>query len=209
MSAVTARPILIATRNAGKLRELAPMLAAGGYPGVDLQNAGIEEDPDEDALEVELTFTGNALAKAHYFHARSGLPTIADDSGLAVEALGGAPGVRSKRYSGRADLRGPDLDAANNVVLLQALAGVEHRAAAFVCAAAYVDGRGAHVVEGRSAGRIIESPGDAGNGFGYDPYFLSDDLGTTFGEATVAEKAAVSHRGRAVRALLAWLRSAR
>ncbi len=199
--------VLVATRNPGKLRELQPMLDAAGLDAIDLEGAGLPEMPDEDALESEPTFTGNALAKARYFHQRSGLPTIADDSGLAVRALDGAPGVRSKRYSGRLDLRGGPLDAANNAALLAALDGIEDRRAAFVCAAAYVDGARSYVVEGETAGRIVDQAATGGHGFGYDPHFLSDDLGVTFAQATREQKAAVSHRGRAVRALIAWFAS--
>src|SRR5690606_8030715 len=130
--------ILVATRNAGKLRELEPMLRAAGFDPVDPDAAGIPEDAAEDSIEAEETFAGNARAKARWFHERSGLPTLADDSGLTVRALGGAPGVRSKRFSGRSDLRGRELDAANNAELLARLAREADRSAAFVCAAAFV-----------------------------------------------------------------------
>mgnify|MGYP001558785542 CR=1 FL=1 len=194
--------VLLATRSAGKLRELAPMLAAHGWDAVDLDTAGIDERPDEeDALEVAATFAENALAKARYFHARSGLPTLSDDSGLAVEALGGEPGVRSKRWSERPDLSGLALDAANNARLLAALDGAGSRAARYVCAAAWVDGSGEAVALGETAGRILEVAEGAG-GFGYDPLFFSDELGASFGVVSCAEKARVSHRARAVQALL-------
>ena len=194
--------VLLATRSAGKLRELAPMLAAHGWDAVDLDAAGIDERPDEEeALEVAATFAENALAKARYFHARSGLPTLADDSGLEVEALGGEPGVRSKRWSDRPDLSGTALDAANNARLLAALDGVGSRAARYVCAAAWVHGSGEAVALGETAGRILEVAEGAG-GFGYDPLFFSDDLGASFGVVSRGEKAQVSHRARAVAALL-------
>jgi XTP/dITP diphosphohydrolase len=203
------RRLLVATRSTGKLRELIPMCAARGIDAIDLAAAGIEESPAEDALEIHTTFEENAVAKARYFHGRSGLPTLADDSGLVVAALGGRPGVLSKRWSGRTDLRGQALDDANNRLLLQLMRGSADRRAAYVCAAAFVasDRPGdqerddALVRRGEVRGRITEAPRGTG-GFGYDPYFLSDELGCTFGEATPEEKARVSHRARAVAALL-------
>jgi hypothetical protein len=112
-------PWLIATRSAGKLRELRPIFADAGVRVIDLVEAGVAESPDEDAIEIHATFEANALAKARWFFARcGGLDVVADDSGLAVDALGGAPGVRSKRWSGRTDLHGEALDAANNAALL-------------------------------------------------------------------------------------------
>ena len=199
------RRLLVATRNPGKLRELDSLFALGGYGIVDLTAAGLAEDPAEDELEAFDTFEANALAKARWFFARSGgVPTVADDSGLAVAALHGAPGVHSKRWSGRNDLGGRALDDANNAALVAALAGVANRGARFVCAAAFVGEGDEIVVRGETSGRIVDVPrGDLG--FGYDPHFFSDDLQRTFGEASVAEKEAVSHRGRAFRALLAQL----
>lgn len=198
------RRLLVATRNAGKLHELEPMLRAAGFDPIGPDAAGMLPDDAEEAIEVEETFPGNALAKARWFHARSGLPTLADDSGLSVPALGGAPGVRSKRFSGRTDLRGRELDAANNATLLMQLGERSDTAAAFVCAAAFVDAGVELVAEGRVEGRIVQARGGA-HGFGYDPHFLSDELGMTFAEADREAKERVSHRGRAVRALLAKL----
>ncbi|GMV11216.1 MAG: non-canonical purine NTP pyrophosphatase [Gemmatimonadota bacterium] len=196
--------LLVATRSPGKLRELAPLLRSAGYTPVDLATAGIAEAPAEDAIEGHDTFEANALAKARHFFAISGLPTLADDSGLCVDALGGAPGVRSKRWSARPGLTGQALDDANNAKLLASLPAGGTRAARYVCAAAYVDDEGELVCRGETVGRIEEVPRGSG-GFGYDPLFWSDDLGRTFGEATRAAKEAVSHRGRAVRAVLAAL----
>lgn len=193
--------ILLATRSAGKLRELRPLFAARHVDIVDLDEAGIAESPDEDALELFDTFEENALAKARHFHALSGRPTVADDSGLAVVALGGAPGVRSKRWSGRADLTGQALDDENNRLLLERLHGVTDRRASYVCAAAYVGDDRAFVCRGEVQGRIAESAHGTG-GFGYDPYFVADELGRTFGDASREDKERVSHRGRAFRALL-------
>jgi XTP/dITP diphosphohydrolase len=202
----SASPILVATRNAGKLRELRALFAGLGVELVDLAAAGIPETPDEDALEAYDTFEANALAKARHFHALSGLPTIADDSGLAVDALGGAPGVHSKRYSGAT---GPSavVDRANNTKLLAALADTGDRGARFVCAAAYVDGERELATRGEALGRIVDDARGS-DGFGYDPHFRSDELGLTFAEATVAQKEQVSHRGRAFRALVEALRRA-
>ena len=200
------RRLLLATRSAGKLRELEPMLVAAGFAPETLDQAGLAATGDEDSLEAFDTFEANALAKARHFFARSGgVPAMADDSGLEVHALGGRPGVHSKRWSGRDGLSGPALDDANNALLLASLAslaGTNDRAARYVCAAAFVDDERAIVVRGETEGAIARVPSGSG-GFGYDPYFTSDDLGVTFGAATREEKARVSHRGRAVRALLA------
>ena len=195
--------IVIATRSGGKLRELRPMFAGAGVAAVDLGDLEIHESPDEDGLEVFDTFEENALAKARYFARLAGRRSIADDSGLAVDALGGRPGVRSKRFSGRADLSGEALDAANNAALLAALRGIEDREARYVCVVALVDanGEGGRVWRGETTGRIVDEPRGA-DGFGYDPHFLSDDLGVTFGEAAREAKERVSHRGRAFRAML-------
>ena len=199
--------LLVATRNPGKLRELRPMFLAAGYTVLDLEVAGIAHVPAEDAVEEFTTFEDNAIAKARYFHAVSGgLPTVADDSGLAVDALGGEPGVRSRRWSGRADLTGRALDEANNEKLVAALAGQPSRVARFVCAAAFADGTRELVQRGETAGRILHAP-EGKEGFGYDPYFWSEELGRSFGAASVAEKARVSHRARAFAALLTALRS--
>jgi len=199
-------PILVATRNAGKLRELRALFAGLGVELMDLASAGIPETPDEDALEAYGTFEANALAKARHFHRLSGLPTVADDSGLAVDFLGGAPGVYSKRYSGATGASAV-VDRANNAKLLAALRDASDRGARFVCAAAFVDDDRELVTRGEAPGRIVDEA-RGGDGFGYDPHFLSDELGLTFGEATVAQKEQVSHRGRAFRALVDALRRA-
>jgi XTP/dITP diphosphohydrolase len=195
------------------------MCAARGIEAIDLGAAGIEESPAEDALEVHTTFEENAIAKARYFHDRSGMPTLADDSGLVVAALGGRPGVLSKRWSGRIDLIGQALDDENNRLLIELLRGVADRRAGYVCAAAFVGSAnaanaanaatpsnaanaatGAVVRRGEVRGQITNERRGSG-GFGYDPYFFADELGCTFGEATPEEKARVSHRARAVASL--------
>jgi XTP/dITP diphosphohydrolase len=201
--------LLIATRSRGKLRELRPLFESHGLTALDLDGAGLPESEDEPGLEIYETFEENALAKARHFHARAGVPTVADDSGLVVDALGGAPGVRSKRWSGRPDLSGQALDDENNRLLLERLAGLpapDARTARYVCAAAYVDDVRELVHRGEVRGRILDAPRGAG-GFGYDPYFYSAELQRTFAEVSGAEKERVSHRGRAVRALVRALMS--
>jgi XTP/dITP diphosphohydrolase len=195
-------PILIATRNPGKLKELKPLFAAVGYPVTDLREFVLEPDDGENDIEKYDSFEANALAKARYFYEISGgVATVADDSGLEVPALGGAPGVRSRRFSQAGT------DAANNAKLIQLLSDVTDRSARFVCAAAFV-GLGSEMVRlGATHGVIVDPPRGTG-GFGYDPYFESIELGKTFGEATLVEKAGVSHRARAFAALLAALQAA-
>ena len=199
------RKVLLATRSSGKLRELHGILASAGLAGLTLDDARIAASADEEHIEIFDTFEENALAKARYFHEKSGMPTMADDSGLSVGALDGAPGVFSKRYSGRDDLSGQDLDDANNAKLLNALRGIDDTSASYSCAAAFVDDDGECVAMGETHGRVIDQARGT-HGFGYDPYFFSTELGKTFGEATVEEKEEVSHRGRAFRALVAALR---
>lgn len=198
--------VLVATRSTGKIRELRGILAGAGYEGLTLADAGIAESPDEELLESHETFEENALSKARWFHRLTGIPTMADDSGLIVPALGGAPGVRSKRYSGRSDLKGQDLDDANNAKLLDELRPHDDRSASYACAAAYVGGGDEFVEMGTVRGIILTAPRGS-EGFGYDPYFYSTELAMTFGEATPDEKQSVSHRGRAFRALASALRA--
>ena len=201
---MSVEPLLIATRSGGKLRELRELFRGAGIAVVDLTEAGIAESAEEDDLENADTFEENALAKARYFAQRAQRAVIADDSGLEVDALGGRPGVRSKRWSGRPDLSGAALDEANNARLLDALRGTANRRARYVCVAAFVDGDVEVTRRGTSSGVVLDDPRGRG-GFGYDPYFLSDELGQTFAEASVEEKERVSHRGRAFRALIAAL----
>jgi XTP/dITP diphosphohydrolase len=198
---LTLREILLATRSEGKLRELRPLFARAGLAVVDLRDAGIVETPVEDTLEVHATFEENAVAKARYFHQLSGRPTAADDSGLVVPALGGRPGVLSKRWSGRTDLSGQSLDDENNRLLILGLQNAQDRRAFYVCAAAYVDDGRELVCRGETHGHVAEAARGCG-GFGYDPYFFSDELGRTFGEVSTEEKARVSHRARAFEALV-------
>ena len=185
------------------------MFAAAGLTLVSLDELEIEESDEEKGLEPYATFEENALSKARYFYEVSGgIPTVADDSGLEVDALHGKPGVLSKRWSGRDDLRGAALDEANNQALLAALAGVSVAAARYVCVAAFVAVGIELTARGETTGTIVRDARGT-RGFGYDPLFLSTDLGATFAEATEADKERVSHRGRAFRELLTRIRSGR
>ena len=201
-------PLLIATRSAGKLRELRELFARAGLDVVDLTQAGVAPSAVEDDLEVADTFEDNARAKARYFAELTRRAVIADDSGLEVAALGGRPGVRSKRWSGRTELAGLPLDAANNARLIDELRGLTNRDARYVCVAALVDHGAERTFRGTAEGVILEEPRGT-EGFGYDPYFFSSELGKTFGEASLVEKEGVSHRGRAFRALIEGLRERR
>lgn len=209
-----AASVLLATRSVGKGRELLTLLAEAGITAETLRDAGIEETPEEAELEVHATFAENALAKALWFAERSGRVVVADDSGLCVDALDGRPGVYSKRWSGRSDLGGAALDAANNQHLLRELEeaaerGRPERTARYVCAVACAwpaAGTGALgqpiIVLGESVGTILSVPRGSG-GFGYDPWFSSPALGgRTFAEISREEKALVSHRGVAFQAFL-------
>jgi XTP/dITP diphosphohydrolase len=178
------------------------MFAAVGVRVLDLVEAGVAETAAESAIESFATFEANAVAKARYFFERcGGLDVVADDSGLAVDALGGEPGVRSKRWSGRSDLTGQELDDANNVRLMEQMAGVGNRRARFVCVAAWKGRAGEAVARGEVVGRIVERSAGT-HGFGYDPHFFTDELGMTLADATTEQKRTVSHRGRAFDALL-------
>jgi XTP/dITP diphosphohydrolase len=196
-----AEAILLATRSAGKLRELRPMFAATGLTVVDLAELGVPHSRDEEDLERYATFEENAMAKARYFHRRTGMCVVADDSGLEVDALEKRPGVHSKRWCGRSDLAGQALDDANNALLVESLRGIVDRRARYVCVAAYVDDRREIVRRGEAAGVIVDEP-RGGGGFGYDPYFVAAGTGRTFAELSVSEKEQLSHRGRAFSALI-------
>ncbi|GAA4987531.1 RdgB/HAM1 family non-canonical purine NTP pyrophosphatase [Actinopolymorpha pittospori] len=190
------RRVLLATHNRKKLVELDRILRPL-LPAVEV--LGLDDVPayDEPA-ETEATFAGNALLKARTAVAHTGLPAVADDSGLCVDALNGMPGVLSARWSGR-----PKDDARNNWLLLEQLADVpdERRGAAFVaCVVLVVPGGSEHVVEGRVGGSIAHAP-RADGGFGYDPLFVPEGVTRTFAELSPEEKDAVSHRGRALREL--------
>ena len=199
--------LLVATRSVGKQREFARILEPLGVTLAFPDDVGLAPRSEEDALELGDTFETNARHKAEWFARRSGLPTVADDSGLEVFALGGAPGVRSRRWAG-ASGTSDQVDAANNAELVRRLAGAppERRRARYRCVLVFLREPGAvpESFEGSCSGRILEQPAGTG-GFGYDPYFFSDELQKSFGEATPEEKDGVSHRGRAVRGLAAAL----
>lgn len=192
---MTAR-LVLATRNQGKVVELRRILQ-GAQLDVELVDLGAFPEL-EDVKETGVTFAENALLKAHATAGATGLPAVADDSGLAVDVLGGSPGVFSARWSGT-----HGRDDANLELLLAQIGDVgdEHRAAHFACAAAFAhpDGR-EHVVFGTLPGRIIRERRGS-NGFGYDPIFVPDGESRSTAEMSAAEKDAISHRGRAFRAL--------
>lgn len=188
------RKIIFATNNAHKLSEVQALLG-DRFSLVTLAECGITEEIPEDAPTLE----GNALQKARYVHERTGGDCFADDTGLEVDALDGAPGVHSARYA----TDGHDF-AANNRLLLSNLAGKAERSAHFRTVIALIlDGR-EYLFEGRVDGRIAESEAGCG-GFGYDPLFVPDGFDRTFAEMTADEKNAISHRGRAVGRLVEFL----
>lgn len=190
------KQIIFATNNAHKLSEVQAVLG-DRFRLVTLAECGITEEIPEDAPTLE----GNALQKARYVHERTGADCFADDTGLEVDALDGAPGVHSARYA----TDGHDF-AANNRLLLRNLAGSADRSAHFRTVIALIlDGR-EYLFEGRVDGRIAESEAGCG-GFGYDPLFVPEGFDKTFAEMGADEKNAVSHRGRAVRRLVEFLQS--
>ena len=183
------------------------MLEPTGLEVVFPDDVGLHQARAEDLLELGDSFEINARRKAEHFAGLSGLPTMADDSGLEVLSLGGAPGVRSRRWAGATGTPA-EVDAANNAELVRRLAGATgpRRGARYRCVLVYFAHPGGVpvTVEGSCGGRILEAPRGDG-GFGYDPYFFSEELGKTFGEATPEEKDRVSHRGKALRALVEQL----
>ena len=192
------KPTLVAASgNAHKLKELRKIFG-DLYRVISMKDVGFDGDIDENAD----TFAGNAAIKAEAVSQATGFPVIADDSGLAVDALGGAPGVRSARYAGE-----HGNDEANNNLLLKNLDGVENRSAAFHCAIALkLPGRETMIAEGLCPGVILHERRGTG-GFGYDPLFLYEPLGKTFAELTEEEKNAVSHRARASAVMLEMMKS--
>ena len=201
--------VLAATRSVGKQREIRRILGPAGLEVVFPDDIWLRESSAGNPLEQGDSFEANARQKAEYFARLSSMPTFADDSGLEVFSLGGAPGVHSKRWAGASGSEA-EIDAANNAELLRRLAGAPEarRLARYRCVLFYLPSYGAvpTICQGDCTGRILEVPRGT-NGFGYDPYFLSDEMGKTFGEATDEEKDAVSHRGRALGALAEVLRS--
>jgi XTP/dITP diphosphohydrolase len=185
-------PLVLATRNAGKTDELRKLLAGFTVDIKNLTDFGPIPPVDEDGG----TFEENAVKKARFIAKVLGLPALADDSGLVLEALGGAPGVKSARYAGE-----NATDAANNAKLLRELQNVDNRTAAFVCVIAIAVPWGpALIYEGRCEGIITREPAGT-QGFGYDPIFYYPPLQKTFAQITTEEKNRVSHRGHALREL--------
>jgi XTP/dITP diphosphohydrolase len=185
--------VVLATRNVGKVRELGRILG----PAVDI--VGLEKfSGAPEVAETGATFEENALLKAQAIAAYTGLPAVADDSGLCVDALNGMPGIFSARWAGR---HGDD--KANLDLVLAQVADVpdSRRGAHFYCAAAFVAGTVEYAVSGRMEGRLLRGPRGDG-GFGYDPIFLPDGFAVTTAEMTADEKDAISHRGKAFRALV-------
>ena len=191
MSASITR-LVVATHNAHKVAELQRILSE------DLPEAVLEAYEGPEAVEDGVTFAENALIKAREAYEETGVAAIADDSGIAVDALDGAPGIFSARYAGTRD------DRDNLELLLRNMEGRSDRGAAFVCAAAYVDGERELVEMGVWRGSVLEAPAGTG-GFGYDPIFQPDDAPVSAAELSPEEKDALSHRRRAFRALAAAL----
>ena len=191
------RDLVIASNNPGKLAEFSRLLGPLGYRVRTQSELGIGE-----AEEPHPTFIENALAKARHASRASGLPALADDSGICVPVLGGAPGVQSARYAGE-----PRSDHANNAKLVQALSSHTDKSAYYCCVLVFV--RHAEdpqpvIAEGRWQGELITKPRGEG-GFGYDPHFLLPALGKTAAELSAEQKNELSHRGQALRALMAKL----
>ncbi len=186
--------IIFATNNAHKLAEVQAVLGEG-YTLVTPREVGVTED----IPETQETLDGNASQKSHYLYERTGLDCFADDTGLEVEALGGAPGVHSARYA----TDGHDF-AANNRLLLKNLEGVVNRRARFRTVISLIRGGEEHLFEGIVEGRIIDAE-RGGEGFGYDPLFIPDGFESTFAEMSREEKNSTSHRARAVKKLADFL----
>ncbi len=197
--------LILASGNPGKLREFRQMLEPLGYAVVPQSELGIV-----DAEEPHATFVENALAKARHASRASGLPAFADDSGICVAALNGAPGVRSARFADDAACGREEQDRRNNEKLVAALAGANDRRATYVCVIVFVrhaDDPEPVIAEGRWAGQVVPEPAGE-SGFGYDPYFFLPDLGRTAAQLAPAEKNALSHRGKALASLVERLATA-
>lgn len=191
--------LVLASGNAGKLREFRRLLTPLGIEVIAQADLGIEE-----TAEPHHTFVENALAKARHASRLADLPALADDSGICVDALNGAPGVHSARFAGE-----PPSDARNNAKLVEMLAGVDDRRAHYYCVLALMrsgDDPEPILTDGRWDGAIIDLPRGSG-GFGYDPHFLDDQTGLTGAELPLERKNELSHRGKAIRSLVSRLKS--
>jgi len=192
------RTLILASNNAGKLREFASLLAP---LGLNVEPQGAHDVPEAD--EPHPTFVENALEKARHASRLTGLPALADDSGVCVNALGGAPGVLSARYAGE-----PKSDQRNNEKLIADLAAHVDKSAYYYCVLVYVrhaDDPQPIIADARWHGVMLDRPRGEG-GFGYDPYFLLPELGLTAAELPAADKNRLSHRGQALRALVEKLK---
>ena len=200
------KEIVVASSNPGNLRELAELLAPLGIEIIPQAKLGIG-----DAEEPHATFVENALAKARHASRAAGMPALADDSGICVAALGGEPGVHSARFAADAaegGARRAEQDERNNRRLLSLLAGKQDRRAHYACVMVlmhHAEDPEPVIAEGRWSGELIDAPRGA-NGFGYDPYFLVPGLGKTAAELGAEQKNAISHRGKALRRLIAKLK---
>lgn len=196
--------LLVGTRSPGKTREIRELFAGLPFELAFPADRLLEPLPEEADLERSMSYVENAVAKARYYATRGGLPAVADDSGLEVDALDGAPGPRSARWSS-ATGSGVTVDEANKTLLLEQLAGVpeERRGARYRCVVAFLATPSSvpEIVEATCDGFILTEPRGTG-GFGYDPLFFSSELHMSFGEAPAAAKHRISHRGRAFRALI-------
>lgn len=189
-------PLVLATRNPGKVAEMRDLLAS--LPVRLIASDALDDPPDVE--EDAPTLAGNAQKKAQAFFEQTGRPSLADDTGLEVDALDGAPGVHTARFAG------PDATpAANNAKLLRALAAADTRRARFRTVVAFVDAHGVHCFEGVCEGTIAEAPRGV-KGFGYDPLFVPDGATQTFAEMSAAQKNAISHRRKALEQFVAYLR---
>ncbi len=196
---IAIRRLVLASNNEGKLREFRRLFSPLGIEVIAQAEMGIPE-----ADEPHATFVENALAKARHASAHARLPALADDSGLCVRALDGAPGVQSARYAGE-----PRSDVRNNAKLIEALAGVADRRAHYACVLALVrhaDDPEPIIAEGTWHGTIVDVPRGT-SGFGYDPHFLDAATGVTGAELPLDKKNELSHRGKAIRALIARLQA--
>jgi XTP/dITP diphosphohydrolase len=196
----------MATRNAAKLREIEPLFRDTPIRLATLAELDVEQRPEEEHLEAFNSFAQNALAKAEYFYDRTGLPMMAEDSGIRVNALNGEPGPRSKRFAPPEMQAEYGVDRANNLYLLRQIRDVpdEQRTAHFHCAVAVVLDQESRVFGGRVDGIILHEPRGE-SGFGYDPLFYLPERGITTAELSVEQKNEISHRGQAMRAARDWL----
>jgi XTP/dITP diphosphohydrolase len=193
------KKLVLASNNPGKLREFAALLATVDFEVLPQAHFNVPE-----AEEPHFTFVENAIAKARHAARLTGLPALADDSGICVEALGGAPGVFSARFAGE-----PKSDARNNEKLIADLAGQANRRAHYTCVLVFVrhaDDPQPIIVEGEWHGEIVDTPRGA-NGFGYDPYFWLPEFGCTAAELGAEKKNEISHRGKALAELIARLKA--